>query len=656
MQQNPSSPARLATAAIPLLLVLATLVAGSASGCSGRSVSIRSQGSHWVRDGDQWKIRVVDPTDDSILIAELKIEKEESNGIASYRLERVELFPPGDPMPRLWRLLSPRSELLTLDGSVLVHPDVGVLKRLGATPQLPAAQAVLADLIHFDSRGEALARVAKGALPRHDFDALVDILARGAAGPIGDPASDQLSSPLGGSARRAAAPALEVLSSRNDFVSEQFDQLTTLVGKIPTRDQRVRFLEKLVGKASIGAIADATAHLPTESERATTARLLADQPDLTDAEIVAICRATTRISSSNRQLEILRPLATRGAIGPILDASSHIGSSRARAEILDLLARRRPLTPAESAAIGNDAVRLSNASDQVEVISALCEVADLDDLLTLAPALLTNSARATILTTLARQPGLSPSDAAKIAATTTSIQNSGDRVRVLEELIGIAPTVAILGGAMSSPSGKAKAYVLEQLALQPNLSESDARAIVDATKRLGSSTDQTHLLGTLIGKAPLTTILEAVAEIDSVSGRTELLLSLCKLPAIEQSEADAIAGAVESVRASSSSTRKVLGALIGVASTPLLIESAKQIPSESTRSELYMALINQPGLTSGEATLLVDAATALPSSAQIDRLLRALIGHAPQPVIRKAAERIPSSSRRNALLKLLDQP
>ena len=103
------------------LPVLAALFLLTLVSCQGPRWQVEdSDGTRWTRKGNEWSIRQVDPFDDSVLTAELKVEREESDGIAHYRLIEVDLFPPGDPMPRLWRLLPPRSQLRAPDGTVHV--------------------------------------------------------------------------------------------------------------------------------------------------------------------------------------------------------------------------------------------------------------------------------------------------------------------------------------------------------------------------------------------------------------------------------------------------------------------------------------------------------------------------------------------------------
>ncbi len=645
--------------ALSLGLVLA-LLSGAAfiatPGCStGRSITVQeSTGSRWVRNGDEWKIRMVDPSDASILTAELKVEREESNGIAYYRLERVELFPPGDPMPRLWRLLPPRSQLRAPDGTVLVHPDVALLDSLGDAPTLDEALPVLPLCLHFDSRGEALARVAGGRDGRRSFDALIEILALGSAGPLGDPTPDDVSAPIGGSSRRASAPALIVLATRTDLTPVQFGALAPLVDRFPTRDQRTKFLKRLIGKASTVVIAEAVPSLATSSERGTIVEILARQRDLTEEDMIAICKATTTIGSSSRQTAALLELAPYGPVGPILDATSHIGSSSGRTEVMLALAGRRPLSAEEASAIARDSQSIGSSSGQTRVVESLVDVAPVADIISAAETIGSPSGRSTVLTTLARQPGLPSESAAAIARATVHIGSSSGQTEVLDELIGTAPTASIIAGAGAIPSSRGRGQLLAKLARQPQLTRADANAIAVATPQIGSANAQTTVLLALVGTASVPTIIEAMTAIPSVTGRGEVLLHLASASGLEAESATAIAGAVAHVSSSSTTAGQILRRLIGHAPVEVILTAASSVPSSNERYEVFIALARAPKLDSVDAKHVAEATRFLSTSGHQAEILTALISRAPPSDIRAAASHITSRSRREALLEKLE--
>ena len=632
-------------------LLLLTLVS-----CQGPRWQVEdSDGTRWTRKGNEWSIRQVDPFDDSVLTAELKVEREESDGIAHYRLIEVDLFPPGDPMPRLWRLLPPRSQLRAPDGTVLTHPDLKVLSELGSAPSLDDALEALPRCLHYASRGEALAAVAAGPSGRSEFTELLEVIESGSAGPLGDAPLDGTQAPLGGRLSEARVRPLQRLVSRDDLHPTEYDRLAGLAEIFPSSRLTVQYLGRLVGRASTVVLADATDAIPTARGRATILQKLVRQGDLSREEVTAICRASTAIESSSAQTAVLMELAPFGPIGPILDAATHVRSSSGKTEIFLTLARRRPLTPEEAAEIVGDTPTIGSSSGQATVVETLVDIAPVSAILTATSEIASSSGRSAILNTLAQRPSLSRDEAGAIAQATTAIGSSSGQTQVLRELVGNAPTADLIRAGQQIPSTSGRAEVLLALARHPGLTEEEGRKIANATPFIGSSSGQTEVLVALIGRAPLAAVLEGCGEIQSTSGRATVLLRAASQPNLDAEAAGAIAQALTQLHSSPAAAGQVFRRLNGHLSVEGLISASDQIRSDSERYEALISVARRPNLASEDAVRLADAALTLDSTSRQAALLEALIGTAPPDHLRERIARISSERRREQLLETLRQ-
>lgn len=495
-------------------------------GCaSSHSVIVHDgDGSRWVRKGDQWSIQQVDSDDGSVLSAELIIEQEESSGEATYRIERLELFPPGDAMGRLWRLLPARSVLRAADGETLEHPDGAVLAELGVEPSLDEVLLAMPKFIHADSRGEALGRVAAGRKGSRSFDEVLAVIEAGEGGPLGGLGPDSL--PVGGSVSRASSVSLDAFATRTDLGSSEFDRLPGYADRFSSSKRATAFLRRLVGKASTGSIAVEVGKLPSSKGRAEVLTDLAQAPDLTEEGAAAIVTATSGIGSSKRQTEVLVSVSEVAPVGVVLDVVPAIGSSAGRTEVLLALTRRRPLTVDDLDAIARATSSIGSSSGQTKVLGALVESAPVEAILVAVPGIGSSQGRGVILTSLARQPGLGAEEAAEIARASADIGSSSLQGKVLRELIGIATVDAILEAIPAIGSTAERRKVLVALARTPELTPAEGAQLAGATSLLPSSPDRAEVLTALIGRAPASSIRTAAGAISSKHHREEVLKQL----------------------------------------------------------------------------------------------------------------------------------
>ena len=633
----------------PLALSLLLIVS-----CQGPRWQMEdSDGTRWTRKGNEWSIRQVDPYDDSVLTAELKVEREESDGVAHYRLIEVDLFPPGDPMPRLWRLLPPRSQLRSPDGTVLTHPDLKQLSALGATPTLADALETIPFCLHYASRGEALALVAGGPSGRTEFAELLEVIEAGSAGPLGDAPFDGVQAPLGGRLSEGRVRPLQRLVSRADLLPDQYDRLAGLAKVFPSNRLAVQYLGRLVGRASTVVLADATDAIPTARGRATILQKLIREGDLNSEEVTAICSATTQVSSSSAQTAVLLELAPLGPIGPILDAATHVRSSSGKTEIFLTLARRRPLTSEDAATILGDTPGIGSISGQTSVVETLVDLAPVSAVLDATSAIASSSGRSAILGSLAERPKLTREEARSIAQATAEIGSSSGQTSVLSALVGSAPSGDLIRAAQQVASTSGRTQVLLTLARHPSLTEEEGGKIAAATPFIGSSSGQTEVLLALIGRAPLTEILEANGEVSSTNGRATLLLRAASQPNLDGEAAAEIARALTQLHGSPGSAGQVFRRLNGHLSVEAMISASDHIRSHSERFEALLSVARRPNLAAEDAVRLADAALTLDSTSRQAALLEALIGMASPDALRERIERIGSERRREQLLETL---
>ncbi len=239
-----------------------------------------------------------------------------------------------------------------------------------------------------------------------------------------------------------------------------------------------------------------------------------------------------------------------------------------------------------------------------------------------------------------------------VAARWVSFVDSSSRQReLLTALVGVASPAAIAAATTSISSSNNQREVLLELARQPTLDGDAVAAITAAIAEIDSSSAQRDVLLALVGRASAQQLLSAATEIDSGNRRADVLRALAAQDPLPKADADALAAASATL-SSSSARRELLLGLIGTADPAAVLAAAREIDSSHRRGEVLRALAATPDLSVDVADDLVRASGGL-TSAEETAVLRALIGRASTDVLIEAAAEVSSSRDRASLMEAI---
>jgi hypothetical protein len=573
----------------PTTFVPTLLLSLALASCHARFHSSSSYSHRYQDRGDHIQL---DLHDDGVE-RHAELRRESSGEIEVFRVERLEPWYDEDPASLGWlfRYLRPNIELRLADGTIVPHPDLATSAALREQLEqdLEGTLRELPRLVRHESRSALFAEAAGRATSGADLDLLVQALEAG--GPL---TADCPEGPIN-------------------------------------------------GRSAAGGSRSTSMH--------TCMTVLASHPTLDTARADALAGVVDQLQNSRREAEVLSTLIPKATAGAIVDAAVRIDSSKSRFRVFERLAAQ-DLGARDADRLAAAVDRIGSSRYEAAVLTALIPSASQDAIVAAARRIDSSKSRYQVLLALGSHPGLSTADADRIAKAADSIGSSSQEAEVLRALVARASNHAIVEAAVKIDSSSRRAEVLQVLATRGALSQADADRIAAAVDDIGSSSSEAKVLLALLPHASHGAIAAAAVRIDASSGRYQVLHALARRPQLSQRDADQVASAAERIR-SSSYESKVLRELVGKASVSSLLQACRSIDSSGSRREVLDALVASPDLGVADADRLVAEAARITSSTDKTRLLLALVGRAADEKIRKVAARLPSSNRAQVLDALL---
>ena len=246
--------------------------------------------------------------------------------------------------------------------------------------------------------------------------------------------------------------------------------------------------------------------------------------------------------------------------------------------------------------------------------------------------------KATLLTTIVKQPAITDAHRALIARAVTSIGSDYDQRRTLTAVMDTRPVspavaAAVLEGAATIGANYDRSLVLSELAGRGGLTPATSAAFMSLVKSMGSSYDQRRVLTAVAaqGSLPDAVAADAIKSAGAISGsydQAQTLIQLIDRGGVTDASADSFFEAAARISSSHDLSRVLQRAVDRPSMSERVLEgvlrSAAKISSHHERANLLEAVAGRARVTGASRDLFL-AATKGMSQHDENRALASLV-------------------------------